>query len=118
VLGSWRAKSGLELTSEPAVGITVSLGGTLYDVVLEPSLPIHPANPDHGCLIVTDDQRREIYAIEVRDPSDAKPTQTLIASGFCDPRGLAFYGGFLYVAEHGDDAIIRISPSANPSDCF
>ncbi|MFO0746556.1 MAG: Ig-like domain-containing protein [Myxococcota bacterium] len=71
-----------------------------------------------GCLVVADSDTRRLYAIDVRDPTDTTPTVTEIASGFSDPRGLAFSGGNLYVVDAGYDAVIRIGPSANPNDCF
>jgi hypothetical protein len=91
---------------------------SLYDVALEPTAPVPASNPVNGCLLVSDSQRGDIYAVDTRDPTDTTPTVTLIATGFNDPRGLAFYAGDLYVADRGDDAIIRLSPSASSSDCF
>lgn len=91
---------------------------TLCDVALEPTLPAPNQNPVNGCLLVSDEQTGEIYALDTRDATDTTPAVTLIASGFNDPRGLAFYNGDLYVADRGDDAVIRLSPSASTTDCF
>ena len=92
----------------------VAAGGSvffnsLYDLELEPAT---------GCLLVSDTGTEEIYAVDVRDPLDSTPTVQLIASGFNDARGIAFFGGDLYLADAGFDAIIRISPSALATDCF
>jgi hypothetical protein len=35
-----------------------------------------------------------------------------------DPRGIAFYAGDLYVVDRALDAVIRLSPSPDTSDCF
>jgi len=87
-------------------------------MALEPTSPLPDNNPVDGCLLVSDDVKGNIYAIDTRVPTNASPTVTLVASGFNDPRGLAFHGGDLYVTDRGDEAIIRLSPSTNSSDCF
>jgi len=91
---------------------------TLYDVVLEPNGNVAPNNPVNGCLLVSDEATGDIYAIDTRTPTNSSPTVSLVASGFSEPRGLAFHGGALYVADRGDDAIVRLSPSPSASDCF
>ncbi|HEX2675572.1 MAG TPA: hypothetical protein VHM19_03010, partial [Polyangiales bacterium] len=92
--------------------------GSLYDAVLEPTSPVPQANPINGCLLVSDSSNGSIYAIDTRTPSSGSPTVTLVASGFSDPRGLAFHNGKLYIADRGNDAIIELSPSPSASDCF
>ncbi len=92
--------------------------GSLYDAVLEPISPVPATNPVNGCLLVSDSANGDIYAIDTRTPSAANPTVTRVASGFSDPRGLAFYNGDLYIADRGNDAIIKLSPSPSSSDCF
>lgn len=84
---------------------------SLWDAVLEP----RPA----GCLLVSDDGNGSIYAVDTRDPSVADPLVTLVAAGFGQPRGLAFGpSGDLFVALRSANAVLRIAPSADPTDCF
>ncbi len=91
---------------------------SLYDVALEPVQPTPATNPTRGCVLVSDDQTGDIYAVDTRDATDTTPAVTVVASGFNEPRGLAFHAGDLYVADRGDDVIVRLSPSASTSDCF
>lgn len=73
-------------------------GGDLYDIV-------RLAN---NCLLVSD-QKGKIYSIDTRNPTTTAPTVATIASGFAAPRGLAVFGGDLYVADNTFNAIVRIS---------
>lgn len=108
-------------SSAPTQVFSTNDGGnfdTLYDVVLEPNGNLAPNNPVNGCLLVSDQATGDIYSIDTRTPTNGSPAISLVASGFNEPRGLAFYDGDLYVADRGDDAIVRLSPSASGSDCF
>jgi hypothetical protein len=91
---------------------------TLYDVVLEPTSPAPASNPVNGCLLVSDQGSGRIYAVDTSNAANTSPAITLVANGFADPRGLAFYNGDLYVADRGNDAVMRLSPSPSTTDCF
>jgi hypothetical protein len=91
---------------------------TLSDLVLVPTLPVPASNPVNGCLLVSEQAQGRIYAVDTRNPSNAAPTVTLVASGLSEPRGLGFYAGDLYVADRALDAVIRVSASPDPNDCF
>ncbi|MDQ3262230.1 MAG: Ig-like domain-containing protein [Myxococcota bacterium] len=72
-----------------------------------------------GCLLVSDSGRGNLYAVDTRDPAVADPVVSLVARGLPDPRGLARTpSGGLLVALRDADAIVVISPSDDPSDCF
>ena len=87
--------------------------------MLEPKPTTTPLAAPNGCLLVSDDGNGSIYAVDTRDPSVADPLVTLVASGFGQPRGLAFGPtGDLYVALRNANAVLRISPSSDPNDCF
>lgn len=80
---------------------------TLYDVARAPN----------GCLLISDEATGDIWSVDVRNPSNNNPAVNLVASGFDQPRGLAFSGNDLFIADRGLDAIIKISPAAG-GDCF
>jgi hypothetical protein len=82
--------------------------GSLWDVAIEPAT----------CVLASDPGNGRIWLVDARDPNDGAPTVSLVASGFNDPRGLAFSGGELYVPDAGFDAVVRISPSPAIGDCF
>lgn len=91
---------------------------TLYDVALVPTSPVAANNPSNGCLIVTDAGQGRIYVVDTRNPASTTPSVSLLASGMSEPRGIAFYAGELYVVDRALDAVIRLSPSSDSSDCF
>ncbi|HKU36681.1 MAG TPA: hypothetical protein VJR89_01005, partial [Polyangiales bacterium] len=84
----------------------------LYDVVLVPE------SGAAACLLVSDTNQGRIYAVDTRNPTNASPSVSVVASGLSEPRGLAVHGGDLYVVDRGLDAVIRITPSADTTDCF
>lgn len=82
----------------------------LWDVVAE---------PDTGCLLVSDAGNGNLYSVDVRNPAATDPLVSLVASGLNSPRGLDVGpDGRLYVAVRGADAIIALSPSPSTTDCF
>jgi len=105
---------GIHQVDDPAVTTSTIFntnhGGqfdTLYDVAQAPN----------GCLLVSDEAAGNIWSVDVRDPLDTTPAITLVASGFDQPRGLAFSGTDLYVADRGFDAVVKISASPT-APCF
>lgn len=91
-----------------------------------------PATSSTGsCLLVANRGRGQIIAVDLRNGL-ASPTLTLVAQGFSDVRGLAIddgpsrleagtgreLRGSLLVTDVGTDAVIRIFPSSDPTDCF
>ncbi len=104
-------------TNDPAVPLRTF--NNLWDAVLEPRPTATGLIAPNGCLLVSDDGNGSIYSVDTRDPTAADPLVSLVASGFGQPRGLAFGpGGDLYVALSNANAVIRITPSADPNDCF
>ena len=91
----------------------------LWDAVLEPIPTTTPMAAPNGCLLVSDDGDGSIYSVDTRNPLTADPLVSLVATGLPGPRGLDFGPtGSLFVALQGANAVISISPSPDPNDCF
>lgn len=91
----------------------------LWDAVLEPKATVSPMVAPNGCLLVSDDGNGSIYSVDTRDPLATNPLVSLVATGLPGPRGLDFGPtGDLFVALQGGNAVIRLSPSPDPTDCF
>ncbi len=86
----------------------------LADVVMLPS----------GCLAVSD--TANIFTVDVRNAKSANPAVERIARNLATPAGLGVIanGGTggnasdLLIAVTGANAVIRLSPTADPTDCF
>ena len=104
-------------TSDPATPQRTF--NALWDVVLEPLATVTPMVAPNGCLLVSDDGDGSVYSVDTRDPLAPNPLVSLVATGLPGPRGLAFGPtGDLFVALQGGNAVIRIGPSPDPTDCF
>ncbi|MHB8877987.1 MAG: Ig-like domain-containing protein [Myxococcaceae bacterium] len=91
----------------------------LWDVQLEPRPTTTPLVAPNGCLLVSDNGNGSIYSVDTRDPAAADPLVSLVATGLQNPRGMKFApSGDLYIAVQNLDAIVKISPSADTTDCF
>ena len=114
--GNLRAYHAVDASSPNQVFSMSSGGGqnfgTLYDVELVPS------SSSSACLLVSDETQGKIYSVDTRDPMNTAPAVHLVASGLSEPRGLAYHAGQLYVADRALNAVIRITPTADTSDCF
>lgn len=104
-------------TNDPATPLVQF--NRLRDVVAEPIATLTPMVAANGCLLVSDSGNGNIYSVDTRDPLTADPLVSLVASGLASPRGMEFGpNGDLYVAIRNANAVVKISPSSDPSDCF
>ncbi len=73
----------------------------------------------NGCLLVSDDGNGNIYAVDTRTPTAFTPAVERIARGIPNPRGLTVdAAGNLLIAVDGANAIMKLTPTADPTDCF
>lgn len=73
----------------------------------------------NGCLLVSDEQGGDIFAVDVRNPTNPTPTVERVARALPGPRGLTLDAmGNLYIAENQGNAILMLTPTSDPTDCF
>ncbi len=92
-------------TVAPIVGF-----GALWDLALAPN----------GCLLASDDGSGNVYAVDVRAGLTFPPASVeRIGRNFFAPRGLTVApNGDLIIADDGANAVYRLTPTADPNDCF
>lgn len=87
---------------------------TLWDTALAPN----------GCLLVSDEGNGNpstgaIYAVDTRTGTAFTPAVERIARNLDGARGLAIApNGDLLIAVNGSNAVMRLTPTPDPTDCF
>ncbi|GAA5534152.1 PQQ-dependent sugar dehydrogenase [Deinococcus aluminii] len=92
-------------TSSPNTGLTLPPGFqvTVYaDGMKKPRLMALAPNGD---LFVSDSAAGRVYVLPDRDANGQADGREVFAEGLNEPHGLAFHGGFLYVAD--TDSVVR-----------
>lgn len=103
------ATSALFSVNSTTVGIpTIAFNG-LWDTALTPN----------GCLLVSDNQGGNVFAVDVRAALSTTPAVERVARNLVDPRGLAIdSAGNLLIADGQDNAVLKLTPTPDPTDCF
>ncbi|MBI3185183.1 MAG: hypothetical protein HYZ28_23855 [Myxococcales bacterium] len=107
-------------SNDTSPGVPLRTFSVLWDVILEPRPTTSPFVAPNGCLLASDAANGSIYTIDTRDPTTPDPLVSVVATGLGSPRGLDFepISGDLFVAVSGADAVIKLGPSPDATDCF
>jgi hypothetical protein len=76
-------------------------------------------DPLTGCVVASNQVADQLVLIDTRDVFNSQPQVSVIAQFIRAPRGVSFDDqGNLYVLESGRARVVKIAPSADPTDCF
>ena len=92
-------------TDQPNVGLTLPAGFRAEIYASGFKKPRLMALAPNGDLFVSDTMSGEVSVLLDRDKNSVLDNKQVYAAGLYKPHGLAFHGGFLYVAN--TDAVVR-----------
>lgn len=93
-------------TDQPNLGLTLPPGFTIKPYAQGFDKPRLMALAPGGDVFLTDTKTGQVWALQDRNGDGVLDDKTVFAAGLKQPHGLAFHGGFLYVAN--TDAVVRL----------